>query len=357
MLRHWFTICLISVFTAGAEEVPVWTTGTGTTTIVFQQGLLRILDFTVRGDSNGAYSANFSMTADSAIKFVSPWGSPDSFLGGSLKCDHGFALTAANDGRTNSVAISPLELFALKDTDVFELRDEDGEPVFTMDGLDVHFDPGLHAIFLRRGNLRISKDFAQAIGRAELAGFVVGVVDCEIEVRELDARIARKPRPLPAACGLPAGTNATLKLRGVGEVQMIDEPSHGLCPVAADVALENSGPDALELAALENTRLGLSLLVVKGGATSELVRVEQPMRVDPAERCPCPDETKFYPGFVARRSLADVIAQSAWLPVPVETLDAAARGDALLFFEARLGSASARRPVKPERRGPGWIFR
>jgi hypothetical protein len=147
-----------------------------------------------------------------------------------------------------------------------------------------------------------------------------------------------------------------LRIHGIEEIQALEIEDSGLCPVGVDVSLENSGPDALELSSLESAKLGLSLLVAKNGATSELVRVEQPVRVDPAERCPCPDETKLYPGFIARRSLADAICAKEWLLIPFPVLDDAAHGDSFLFIEARLGETAVRRAVKPKRRGNVWFF-
>lgn len=336
---------------ARAEQVPVWTTGTGTAVIVFQHGLLASLGFTVAGVTNGPLHTG--LTEASAIKFVSPWGSPDSFLGGSLKCGRGFTLEWPEEGATNRAVMEPLELFALKDTDVFELRDEDSLPVFTMDRFDVRFDPGQHQLLMRRGSLRLDGQFADRVGRPELAGIAVGVVDCEVEIHELEQRINRRAKPQPPLCAIPPGPRAGVRIRAIEGVQATGPATNGLIPAAIALSLENPGPDALPLSAAAALPLTFRILAMENGATQSVVESVQTIRLDPAEKCPCADASLLYPGLVAHWTPADAISAGAALQLPVAVLG---REGVSFFVEADLSGASVRRPLTVRRKGDAWLF-
>lgn len=373
-------VFVLGISSAMAERVPVWTTGTGTTSIVFQHGILSSLGFEtgVETDvvtntitlttnetgvvtnviamtntfltviaSNGPMS--FAMAEESAIKFVAPWGSPNSFLGGSLKHANGFILLNG----TNEIAIPSLELFALKDTDVFDVRDDDSEPVFDVDQLDVRFDPGLHHLSLRHGNLRFSRLFSQSIERPELEGIVVGTVDCEVEVHELEAQIERRARALPDCCGIETGTNGALRLKSIDAVQTADPISNGFARVAVGVSLENTGPDPLAATNFAAVPMTVRFIVTESGATSAVIQARQTLRVDTPEKCPCMDATRLYPGMTSRRSLADAMEERAELVIPAVLFE---RAGAAFFVEAEIAGSMIRREVHPRRAGDFLFF-
>jgi len=291
-----------------ADSVAVWTTGGGTARITPLDGLTRQAGVALRSDTN-----LFALTEESRIKFVTPWGSPDSFLGGSLRATNTMTIeVVAADGTTNGLVIAPLEFFAVKDSGVFELRDDDAEAVLEIEHFDTRFEPGLRRLHLSRGAARLSAFFAEKMDRPELAGLCVAVVDCEIAVHELEARMERRRQPPPFACGIPADANAPLTLSTIEAVQQVGAATNGLVPVGIALTAENAGPAVLPVGALATVPVTLTLLAVKNGATTDVLRIENPLRFDPAARSLCPDQTKFIPGQLARRSLADVVLEKAW---------------------------------------------
>lgn len=336
-----------------AVEVPVWTTGTGSTSIVFQRDLLAAAGLEVRTGSGVVSAVAFALTEEAAIKFVSPWGSPDCFLGGSLRCDGGLELVYGTGEDRKTISVAPVELFALKDTERFELRDEDGGPVFAIDRFDVRFEPGLHQLQLMRGNLRLTREVAVLAGRPECEGLVVGVVDCAVDVHELAARIDRTPRRQPAWCSTPAGTNAQLAVRDIEAVQQCGAGPDGTVALAVALALRNDGPDALALSDAASLPVSLRFLAADVAATQVIAAVEHTIRVDAAAGCPCVDTARLYPGETARWSLADAIRTglAAWIP-------AAALGDVSrqLVIEATLNGATCRRGFHARRSGEVWLF-
>lgn len=281
-----------------AANQPVWCTGTGTARMVWFDGVAAVVGFSVTADASTNAVCDLALTEGSTIKFVAPWGSPDSFLGGSLR----FGGTLSVRLGETTVKVDPPDLFALKDTDEFEWRDEDGATVLTSDHFDVRFDPGMRTLSLLRGNIHISSDLAERVGNPALAGLVVGALDVYADVRELAARIDRRPRPLPAVCDAPIGTNANLRVTVVDTPQLLT--TNGF-RIAVPFRVANDGPCALAYDAL--AMLQATVEVAVAGATGETVRAiaSVPVHIDPPEACPCPNLALFPPGMTSRVSLVD----------------------------------------------------
>lgn len=349
MLKRISLLVLLLLAVLRAPAQTVWSTGTGTAAIVFQPTLLAAAGLSIDPatvDSNSV--VRFALTDASAVKFVAPWGAPNSFLGGSLKGDRGLRVAWAS----HPIVIEPAELFAVKDTGVFELWDEDAEAVFSLDSFDVRFDPGMHRLSLRQGNVRLARGFAERIGQKDLAGFVVGMADFDVEVHELEARIARRTKALPSACQLPPGTNFAVVLNTVEALQFAGE-SNGSIRVAVALNFENTGPDAPPFATLASVPLSIRVLAIEAGGTTEVARASQAMRVDPSQACPCPDMSRWYPGFLTRWTIADALRNGVWVDLLEDTLD---RGGVRLAVEAAIPGASIVAEFRPRKAGTTWLF-
>ena len=340
-------IALLALCAGSLRAQTVWNTGTGTAQIVWRADLLSAGGLSVATPANTGVTA-FAVAADSSIKFVAPWGAPNSFLGGSLKSTQTVALT----GPAGLSLAVPLELFAMKDTGLFEVRDEETEPVFMLDGFDVRFDPGLHALSLRQGNVRLTRAFSERIGHPELQDFVVGVVGAAVEVNEMDARIGKRGKPLPAACLLPSGTNHQVMLRSLAALQYAGETGRAIRVVAA-FRFENLGPDAPGLATLAPLPLAFRVLASDAGGTTELARASTSMRVEAPEACPCPDPSRWYPGFTNHWTLADALLGGVWVELPEEILE---RTDVTLSLEASIPGSVVTAPFRPRRVRGNWLF-
>lgn len=321
-----------------AANPPVWCTGTGTARLAWFDGVTSAVDLQVLDGATTNRLTDLALTDGSTIKFVAPWGSPDSFLGGSLRFGGAMSVRL---GETTA-RIEPLDLFALKDTDVFEWRDEDSNPVLTVDHLDVRFDPGMRTLLLARGNVRIAADFAERAGRTALAGLVVGAFEAAADVRELAARIQRRPRALPAACDTPAGTNAQLRLVALDVPQVM---ATNLFRIAVPFQIANDGPAALPYDLLGS--LAATIEVARADASGGVVRTAtaMPVHIDPPEACPCPDLSLFPPGMTSLVSIADAeLAGGLELSLPPGTQE--------FELAVRLGDSTVAGRFRLHRDGP-----
>ena len=276
----------------------VWSTGTGTAHLAWFEGVAAAIGFEALADGTTNAPRAPALTDRSAIKFLAPWGSPDSFLGGSLRFEGALTVRVG----TATATIQPFDLFALKDTDTFEWRDEDSNPVLILDHFDVRFDPGMRTLDLERGTIRLAPDFAELAGHPDYAELVLGVFDARIDVRELAARVQRRPRPLPPACNAPAGTNAALRLAAMDRPQCI---ATNPLRFALPLQLANDGPDALPFGSVSGIFARVEARCPGSTGGTVTVDVALPLRVDPPERCPCPNLAVFPPHMTSLVTVAD----------------------------------------------------
>jgi hypothetical protein len=260
------------------------------------------------------------------------------------------------DAQPNNSTITQFELHALKDSDTFEVRDDDDDAMLVIEHFDTRFDPAQHRLHMRHGEVRVAGTFAEKMERPELAGLCIGVLDCEIEIQELEARIERRKVPPPYACGMPVAPNAALRIKEIEAVQQIGFSGDEI-KIGAGLVLENPGPFVAASSALNNVHHTLALLAVSGIATTEVARAEQATRFVPANRSTCPDETKFIPGSIARHSLAGVILENSGLNVSAKALDSALRGEATLVLAVGNDSGTISIKLLPARTGDLWHFR
>jgi hypothetical protein len=178
----------------------------------------------------------FRVEASSEIAFEAPGGDFEGFENIELRHAGGFALVVSEqtlefDGVRLTAAASPSD---------FALRDASGTVRLLARSMHARLSPDGSSLHIANADLLIAPEFAALLGRPDLAGSYVGVLDAEFNF-ETAGSAAQATANLQQACVADFGPPPDVELIGLDNLTQAVR-SGGLVAMAPSADLRNNGP-------------------------------------------------------------------------------------------------------------------
>lgn len=178
----------------------------------------------------------FDARPDDELELVWENGSFRGAGAGVLRHRDGFVLRLEG---ARAIDLRRFDVVAAAPPGTFEIRTAAGEAVFIVDSSHLMFDAAREHVLFRNADVRISRWFAERLGRPHLEGLTVAGF-------ELLARFVGGPEAIAAACTVDLASPVDLELTSINSFSQVAREAGVRVAMAASATLVNQGPGTVE---------------------------------------------------------------------------------------------------------------